>query len=372
MKYLYSFVTLLLCHSCLLDQWDPPEYLYLHTNGNGGFIYDYYIPRIINESHFLPNELECDHYPVHIKVLAHKGYSVDSVVVDGKNVGKQLYIQINGPGTKEITAYFSPYVTPKMKLIRAKGSTFIFGDTINSNLHEDQCVIPYSEQTLQIDYLIDSTEVTQQEFDEVMFTTYENYSQPDWWSPQNRDSNFPAFNVSWYDAILYCNARSKLAGLDTVYSYDTIKDTIGHNCTIIGLDADLDINGFRLPTELEWEFACRAGVTSDYFWGEDYRPELEYSELPKIEGYVSWQKRSTVASKKPNNLSLYDMSGNLYEWCHDWFASTIKTDIKPETGKVIRGGSSSSSKYTLTSASRDSRSPTTTRDNLGFRVVRKF
>jgi formylglycine-generating enzyme required for sulfatase activity len=135
----------------------------------------------------------------------------------------------------------------------------------------------------------------------------------------------PVETVSWFDAVEFCNRLSEKAGLKPVYTIDGEKIT-----------ADWHAKGFRLPTEAEWEYACRAGTTGE-----------RYGEIDEIAWYAKNSKKSTqgVGKLKPNPWGLYDMLGNVWEWCWDWYGDYPKEDKKdwrgPESGsiRVLRGGS---------------------------------
>ena len=163
------------------------------------------------------------------------------------------------------------------------------------------------------------------------------------------NSRRPVEQVTWYDAVLYCNARSKRDHLDTVYSYLSVIGTPGNGCT--GLDSlkiDFSKKGYHLPTEAQWEYACRAGSTTAYFWGDD--------STITVRGLYSWYYENSpdstqpVATKLPNAWGLYDMSGNVFQWCNDWYdyykSDSAQTDPTgpSEPGiygyyHVVRGGS---------------------------------
>jgi formylglycine-generating enzyme len=167
--------------------------------------------------------------------------------------------------------------------------------------------------------------------------------------PADTNLQRPVQMVRWFDAVLYCNARSKRDHLDTVYSYLSATSSPETGCTNLeGLAIDLSKNGYHLPTEAQWEYACRAGDTTDYFWGNDTNIS--------IRGQYSWYSAnssscSPVATKLPNTWGLYDMSGNVWQWCndeYDLYADSAQTDpTGPLPGTVmiyggyhvVRGGS---------------------------------
>jgi formylglycine-generating enzyme required for sulfatase activity len=185
-------------------------------------------------------------------------------------------------------------------------------------------------------FYMDSNEVTQADYLELMNVNPSSYTG---------DLNRPIENVTWFDAVLYCNKRSKLKGLDTVYNYMNV-GSCSSDVNCCGLDS-ITINytkhGYRLPTEAEWEYACRAGAISDYYWGTDT------SQANKYEWYANNSGLSThpVSKKLPNAFGLYDMSGNVQEWCNDWFSPTYYSNSSsynpqgPVSGdcRVFRGGS---------------------------------
>ena len=157
------------------------------------------------------------------------------------------------------------------------------------------------------------------------------------------DMTRPVDNVSWFDAVLYCNALSKLSGLDTCYTFTAAGAT----------DAVCDFTkkGYRLPTEAESEYAARGGTTTIYWWGPDTNNlgKCVYEPI-----YNSGTTTTSVASLSPNAYGLYDVEGNGWKWCNDWFAqpfpSSAATNPKgPATGtvRVQRGGANVGSLFVL-------------------------
>jgi formylglycine-generating enzyme required for sulfatase activity len=180
-------------------------------------------------------------------------------------------------------------------------------------------------------FRISSTLVTQEQYHAVMGINPSYFDSGSIW---------PVDQVDWYDAALFCNVFSKMMGKDTVYSYT---GAIGESVII-----DYSKNGYRLPTEAEFEYAYRAGTTTDYYWGRNY-PPLTSDDTLALDSNAVWYHNDTpygshqVATRKPNAWGLYDMAGNLREWCNDWkgpYSSSAQTNptgpASPAKTRVLR------------------------------------
>jgi formylglycine-generating enzyme required for sulfatase activity len=284
---------------------------------------------------------------------------VEAYYADGKKEERTVSVTANGTGY----AYFS-YVKPSPAsqpspavtttattvpsgMVLVEGGTFTMGDTAGGGDSDEK---PTRTVTVSSFYM-NKYEVTQGEYRSVMGTNPSNF----------KGDNLPVEQVSWYDAVEYCNKRSQKEGLTPCYSGsgDSIR-------------CDFSANGYRLPTEAEWEYAAKGGKLA-----KGYKYAGSNSE-----GGVAWysgnsgSKTQPVGTKASNELGIYDLSGNVWEWCWDWYGSygsSSQTDPRgPSTGsaRVGRGGSWLSSADLLRTSDRLNTPDDRYDSLLGFRPVR--
>ena len=246
------------------------------------------------------------------------------------------------------------------------GGTFDMGDVLGDNEYDNEK--PVHAVTLA-SYYLGKTEVTFDEYDAFCAATGREKPSDEGWGRGKR----PVVNVSWLDALAYCNWLSERQNLKKVY-------------TIIGEDvtAVWSAEGYRLPTEAEWEYAARQrGQRVRFGNGKDVADPSEsifdgrsaYKKSYSVSG-VYRQKTTQVASLGANSLGLYDMSGNVWEWCWDWYgdySSGAQTNPRgPSTGgfRVLRGGSWINYPVFVRAAYRDYSSPSRLSADSGFRLAR--
>jgi formylglycine-generating enzyme required for sulfatase activity len=176
------------------------------------------------------------------------------------------------------------------------------------------------------------------------------------------DKRQPVENVSWFDAVAFCNRLSQRERRQPYYKID------GKTVTIVGG------NGYRLPTEAEWEYACRAGTTTKWSFGDD----------ESMLGFYAWYvgssggKTHKIGEKKPNRWGLYDMYGNVCEYCWDWQAPYEAQSVKDPVGRsegelrVLRGGACFYPAWSLRSAFHFGYRPGDRTDHIGLRLVRTY
>ena len=252
-------------------------------------------------------------------------------------------------------------------------ASFFMGSPTNVS-----CRDPNNETHHQVSlsrrFSITSHEVSQQEFEKVM-----GYKP---WTMKTCGKDCPVESVNWYEAAAYCNAISKNAGKEPCYTCTGTDSAVV--CTPASKFAGSAIyscNGFRLPTEAEWECAYRAGTNTQLYNGDITVCE---GNDPKANA-IAWYKENGLSSthprgqKQPNTWKLYDMAGNAMEWCHDWYQQDLGTAhaVNPAgatsgTTKVVKGGGWYNTPYYLRAAARDF-NPTNKPDyrdaSYGFRCV---
>ena len=204
-------------------------------------------------------------------------------------------------------------------------------------------------------------EITQREYTAVMGVNPSDFIGED----------LPVENVSWFDAIEFCNKLSQMQGLKLYYSIN--KDEV----KILGG------KGYRLPTEAEWEYTCRAGTTTPFTYGYYLNSTMANfnGNRPYDSGLdVNREKTSPVGIFNPNKFGIYDMHGNVWEWCWDWYdedyykTSPVNNPIGPNTGidRVVRGGSWNFFGQHLRSASRYGYNSSFKSSYVGFRIAQNL
>ena len=209
------------------------------------------------------------------------------------------------------------------------------------------------------------TEVTQAQYEAVTGSNPSHFSS----TGDGKDKvagrptgQFPVERVSWLDAVKFCDTLSKMEDRSPVYAENRPRKL-----------RTKESPGYRLPTEAEWEYACRAGTTTRYSFGDG----------PSVLGKYAWSFAHSggmthpVGEKLPNNFGLYDMYGNVREWCFDWFdgayyqQTPVNDPRGPSTGsrRVIRGGKWGSVPPVLRSAGRSHGVADGRGNGLGFRVA---
>lgn len=249
-----------------------------------------------------------------------------------------------------------PQLVEPLEMVALPGGTFLMG---SPDFDQDA----YDNEKPQHEVAISAFSISRFPVTRQLYRKILGESLPEW-SRGEQDDQLPANYVTWFQAAAFCNALSAFVGLSPCYRID------GEQVEWV-----YDADGYRLPTEAEWEYACRAGTTSKWFFGDNPEDLGRYAWFTGNSG----DKVQPVGEKEPNPWGLYDMSGNVWEWCWDWYAEyspshtqLLNDPAGPGSGEYrrLRGGAAWNVPWDLRSALRNWNVPSLRFGFIGFRGVR--
>jgi len=269
-----------------------------------------------------------------------------------EETGQQVKAQENM--TRQVFSYNEKKIKrSESYMVFVQGGTFYMGNKIGSVDER-----PVHAITLR-SFLISKYEVTFKQYDIFCDATGKKKPVDRGWGRGKR----PVIFVSWYDAVAYCNWLSKINGFSPCYNIKGKKSS----CNFYA-------DGYRLPTEAEWEFAAKGGNKSKgyNFSGSNNMDDVSWNKSNSL------YKTNKVGKLEANELGISDLSGNVWEWCWDYYDRTYYTispednPFGPQKGKnrILRGGSWYNPARYQTNTVRDYANPESKDDYFGFRIVR--
>ncbi len=298
-----------------------------------------------------------------------------STTFNGLNVRTAYYVYARSKSNdnyNEGTASVSDdIITLLIEMVSISSGTFSMGSPNGETGREND---ETQHQVTLSGFKMSKYQVTQEQYQVVMGSNPSYFTTAKGKAPAEGeiDGKRPVEYVTWYDAVEFCNKISVLEGLQEVYTISGRTPASGYPITNATVTADFNKNGYRLPTEAQWEYACRAGTTTAY---NTVGGGASISDNTGWYTNNSEGKTHQVGLKPANAWGLYDMHGNVYEWCWDWFGN-YSTNAQPDptgvnngTFRVIRGGSFAEQAKYLRSAYRSDLEPENYDQDLGIRLV---
>ncbi len=325
--------------------------------------------------------------------VLHQSMLPAQIKIDQKGIGL-LVDSLNRPPKPELSFEGNEnLLSPEMVVVI--GGTYFMGCTAEQDQGIKQ-FYPNGCQTTSPINFTDATPVRETTLTDFLIGKYE-VSQLEWFMLMGNNPSFfsacggtcPVTNVSWYGAAVFCNRLSLQEGFSPCYYSDiNFTQILGYNGSNWNIPNSgnvywkLDSKGYRLPTEAEWEYTARGGglQIGNWYAGSSSIDLVSWFINNSFVGYspnVGGKGTMMQGKKQSNELGLYDMSGNVFEWCYDWYSSNYAglgncAPLGPSSGsdRVMRGGAwGATAPFSLISV-RNYFAPTSVGNNVGFRLAR--